>query len=93
MRTDNYNFFDRLFENELNYVIEKTRNAYESMLFRDVAKFCFFDLHAIREEYARLSNHMHRDLVIRYIEVQLILLSPITPHICEQIWKMLDEKL
>jgi len=55
-RTGEFNFFDRLFNNELNYVIEKTRNAYENMLFRDVAKFCFFDLHAVREEYNRLAT-------------------------------------
>merc|ERR1712080_732602 len=35
---------------------------------------------------------VHRDLVIRYIETQAILLAPICPHICEHIWQLLGKE-
>ena len=35
---------------------------------------------------------MHAGLVFKFIEVQLILLSPICPHICEHIWSTVLEK-
>lgn len=34
---------------------------------------------------------MNKDLIFRFIEVQALLLSPITPHISEYIWKKLGK--
>ena len=34
----------------------------------------------------------HRDLIVHYIKVQAIVLSPICPHICEHIWDLLGNK-
>lgn len=68
MRTGELNFLDKLFDNELNYIIAKTRNAYENMLFSDVARLCINDLQTLRDEYSRLPHNMHKDLLIKYIE-------------------------
>lgn len=41
----------------------------------------------IRDQYRVLTDgSMHRDLLRRYIEVQALVMVPITPHFCEHIW-------
>ncbi len=35
---------------------------------------------------------MNRDLIIRFIEIQAVLLAPITPHVSEYIWTKLLKK-
>jgi leucyl-tRNA synthetase len=60
------------------------------MLYREVVKSAFFEFQAARDRYREMSMEgMHRDLVFRFIEVQVLLLAPICPHICEHIWKLL----
>lgn len=34
---------------------------------------------------------MHKELILRFIEVQTLMLSPICPHICEYIWELLGK--
>lgn len=60
------------------------------MLYREVVKSAFFEFQAARDRYREMSSKgMHRDLVFKFIEVQVLLLSPICPHLCEHIWKLL----
>jgi leucyl-tRNA synthetase len=93
LRTGEKNFFDHMFENTLNSSIEKAKVEYERMVFREALKISFFDLNASREEYNILAGTLHRDVFLRYVEVQALILSPITPHFCEGIWELLNEAL
>lgn len=59
------------------------------MLYREVVKSSFFEFQAARDRYREMTTEgMHRDLIFRFIEVQVLLLAPICPHICEFIWKL-----
>lgn len=87
-------FADRVFENEINIAITVTDKAYNDMLFREALKTGFFDLQLAKDEY-RLScgvSGMHRDLALRFMEVQTILLTPICPHYGEQVWSSILKK-
>ncbi len=47
---------------------------------------------ASRDKYRELEMQgMHRDLVFQFIESQILILSPICPHLCEHIWQMLGK--
>ena len=46
-----------------------------------------------REATAAAGIEMHRDLVLRYIELQALLLTPIAPHWAEYIWLEVLHKL
>lgn len=35
---------------------------------------------------------MHRDVVLKFIEYQAIVMAPITPHFCEFVWQDLLKK-
>lgn len=93
LRTGEKNYFDLNFENEVNSAIERTRNAYEKMTFREALVSGFFELASKKEEYRIFAGSFHRDLYFRYLAVQLLLLSPIAPHFCEKHWELYQEAL
>ena len=75
---------------EINNTIAKSKENYENMLYREVVKSSFFEFQAARDRYREMSmNGMHRELVFRFIEVQVLMLAPICPHICEHIWRLI----
>eukprot|EP00056_Hartaetosiga_gracilis_P022489 m.30897 g.30897 ORF g.30897 m.30897 type:complete len:1042 (-) comp9675_c0_seq1:131-3256(-) len=86
---------DRVFINEINSAIVTSQEAYEGLNFRDALKYGFFNLQAARDRYRKVvtqdGSNVHRDLVMRFIEVQTVILSPICPHICEHIWKLIGK--
>jgi leucyl-tRNA synthetase len=81
-------YHDKIFENELNKIVVESCKFYESLVLREVVKRVFFTLHDLREEYFINvgAAGMRRDLVIRYLHIQLSLLYPIAPHFTEITW-------
>lgn len=85
-------FNDRVFASEMNAGIIKTDQNYEKMMFKEALKTGFFELQAVKDKYRELAiEGMHRDLVLRFIEVQTLLLAPFCPHLCEHIWTLLGK--
>ncbi|KAG9302769.1 hypothetical protein G9A89_009546 [Geosiphon pyriformis] len=82
-------FHDRVFINEVNQLIQLTEKAYEDALYRDALKYGFYELQSARDWYREVTTEelMHHDLIIWWIEVQALLLSPIAPHWAEYIWQ------
>lgn len=96
LRTGEYNFFDKVFENQMNKTVASTDKHYAGMLFREAIQCCWFGLQNTRDEYrnavANGSSHdinqkMHKDLFYRFVEVQALLITPIAPHFAEYLWK------
>lgn len=53
----------------------------------------FFEYQAIRDTYREISmGNMHKKLILKYIETQAVILSPICPHIAEHVWQLLGRK-
>lgn len=86
------NFFDLAFENEMNHLIEETYKQYELTNYKAALKSGLFDYQAARDYYREASDVMHRDLVLRYIETQVLLLAPVAPHFGEYIYRELLQK-
>lgn len=86
-------FNDKVFKSEIYLKIKEADEAYNKMLFKDALRTGFFELQAARDKYINLSvlDGINRDLILYYIEVQALLLTPICPHICEHIWSMLGK--
>lgn len=81
-------WMDRAFENAIIRLTSQTQQAYERMAFRDALKYGFFDMATIRDLYRNLAGQarMHSDCIMRWIESQAVILSPIAPHVSEYIW-------
>ncbi|CAO3660097.1 unnamed protein product [Rhizopus stolonifer] len=88
LRTGELNFFDKIFENEMNKLIGLSEAAYDATYYREVLKNGCYEFQAAKDAYQVASTEvgMHKDLIMRYIETQTLLLSPITPHWSEHVW-------
>ncbi|MBM6383972.1 MAG: leucine--tRNA ligase [Paenibacillus sp.] len=88
LRTGEFNFYDKIFENEMNKLLLATEAAYEATYYREALKYGVYEMQAAKDAYqlACTVNGMHKDLVMRYIEVQSLVLAPITPHWSEHMW-------
>lgn len=95
LRTGELNFYDRVFENELNKLVRLTDEAYAGTNYREALKYGVFEFQAARDHYqqACLEVGMHKDLVLRYIEMQTLTLAPICPHWSEHVWRDLLKKV
>ncbi len=88
------NFHDDVFANEMNKLCHATAAAYDRLLFREALRNGFFEMQRSRDKYRELcgSQGMRRDLVLRFIEWQAVVISPICPHVAEKIWTLLGKK-
>jgi leucyl-tRNA synthetase len=63
------------------------------ILFCFVFNIGFFEFQNARDHYRKRVGHAyHRDLILRFIEVQALLILPIGPHFAEHIWKLLKKE-
>ncbi len=90
LRTGDYNFFDTAFDNEMNQLIDETFAHYKATHYKLALKSGFFDYHYARDYYREVSalyGGMHRDLVAKYIETLALMLSPVTPHFADYLYR------
>jgi len=86
-------FSDRVFISEMNRGVKEAEQAYDKMLFKEALRVGFFSFQASRDKYREVEiTGMRVDLVLRFIEQQTLLLSPICPHITEHIWTLLGKE-
>eukprot|EP01083_Nonionella_stella_P174936 607774_1 len=83
-------FWDKVFDNEIRKAVAESKNAYDNMQFRVALNRGFYNLSAARNNYitACEGEGLHKDLVDRYMETLLLILSPICPHWTEHIWAL-----
>lgn len=83
-------FMDRAFANDMDRLVQKTAENYDAMMWREGMLTGFWELQLLRDAYrdwcTKTGNVMHGDLVRRFIEIQTVLIAPITPHFCEAMW-------
>lgn len=82
-------FEDKVFTNLMDDLIIKTDVNYENLMFKEALKTGFFEYQDARDKYRELClrSGMHRKLLLRFIESQAILLTPICPHTSEYIYR------
>lgn len=84
-------FYDSVLESRVNAAITATREKYEGMLFRDAVQIAFYGLRNARDSYRDACEKsglgLNADVVRRYVEVQMALMAPITPHFCDYVWR------
>lgn len=85
-------FHDKVFESEINLKVQETSENYSKMLYKEALRTGFYELQTARDKYLQLSPMVNLDLIKKYIKIQIILLSPICPHVCEYIWGDLLKK-
>lgn len=72
---ENFTYHDRIFDNDLNRLINACEEAYENLMFREAVKAGFYDLQAARDRYRDITaagDGMNWQLLQRFIQVRVI---------------------
>jgi leucyl-tRNA synthetase len=87
-------FLDRVFENQMNQCINESFAMFKSMQFHEAMRAGFWNLRAARDEYRANCGQqgMKVDLLFRYIESFLIVVSPVLPHFSQHCWELIGKQ-
>ena len=83
-------FYDKVFTNDIDNAIQQTEMHYNKTMYREALKSGFYEFQSSRDRYRELASAgagMHRDLILKYIRTQMVLLSPVCPHISDYVWR------
>ncbi|MBI4149972.1 leucine--tRNA ligase, partial [Candidatus Woesearchaeota archaeon] len=77
----------------LHEIVRDATRLMEETMFRSAIQKIFFDTqHAMRWYLRRTNNNPNKKIINSLIEAQLIMLSPFTPHLCEETWEAIGKK-
>ena len=88
LRTGLRNYHDTVFEQEVNDLINITQSHYEATNYKDALKYGFYELQSARDWYREVTSDvgMHKDLVLYWIRIAALAVTPVAPHFAEHIW-------
>ncbi|KAG8939085.1 cytosolic leucyl tRNA synthetase [Tulasnella sp. 419] len=83
--------YDRIFENEINDLINQTKAAYEATNYKEALRTGFYEMQTSRDWYREVTADvgMHAGLVKYWIRTSALLVLPIAPHFAEHLWSTL----
>jgi len=88
-------FDDKVFDSLINLAIVETDKHYEKTNFREALRTGFFSMQTARDNYkvavGGTHANMNKQLTLKFIEVQALLIAPICPHFSQYIWKLLGK--
>jgi leucyl-tRNA synthetase len=82
-------YIDRWFESVVHSAMVDIARAYSEMNFRTAIQRGFFDLQRHLRWYLRRCGEPNKEVITEFIEIQTKILTPIVPHVCEEIWEEL----
>ena len=89
-------FMDRIFLNEISFLSGCAKEKFESMCYRDGLQKAWFEPLIVRDLYRdwslRCGIPMRLDILLKFIEVLAINMSPIIPHWSENIWGLMNRE-
>ncbi|KAJ6478559.1 hypothetical protein C8R47DRAFT_1138813 [Mycena vitilis] len=82
-------YHDLVFEQEINELINITQGHYVATNYKDALKYGFYELQTARDWYREVTSDvgMHNELVMYWIRVAALLITPIAPHFAEHLWR------
>ena len=86
---------DAYIENKINECINNTKESYECLNFRSGVQTALFEsTNALRWYLRRVGDIKYANMKTLHESIKKItlMLAPITPHLCEELWSMLGEK-
>ena len=80
------NKIDRYALSKLQEIISEATEGLEEFQTRKAGLNGFFELNSLINRYRERSQELNTEVINELIENQVKLMSPFTPHICEEIW-------
>ena len=80
-----------MFDNNINYLIEQAKEAYERMKYKDVLKYAFYEMINSKDEYILFNgddyNKLNPTLMVRFLKTFFVMIEPIIPHWTEYMYR------
>jgi leucyl-tRNA synthetase len=90
-KAESLNYFDRIFNNNINYLVQMTKTAYESMRYKDVLKYGFYEMINSKDEYILYYeddySKLNPTVMVKFFRAIFILMNPIAPHWTEYMYR------
>jgi leucyl-tRNA synthetase len=90
-------FMEKAFNNELNYLIEMTKQDFLSLNYREGLHHCWYEMLINRDIYRewilKQNKSYNSALILRFIHSLTLMMAPITPHWCEMIFEKVQNHL
>ena len=84
------NLFDKIFDNNINYLIKEAKKSYEEMKYKNVLKYAFYEMINIKDQYILYNledySKLNPTLMIKYLKSFFIINNPIIPHFTEYMY-------
>ncbi len=80
------NRLDRYALSKLQKIIREATEGLEEFQTRKAGLNAFFELNSLINQYRNRSTELNTEIVNELVETQIKLMSPFTPHICEELW-------
>jgi len=91
VRKGEKHFVDRVFESTIRSLVVQTKERYEGMYFKEGLQYGWFSFQSAQHTYQTETDNMdlgmHEDVLMEFIESQVLMLAPICPHTMEYIWR------
>ena len=85
------NLFDKIFDNNINYLIKQSEEAYETMKYKNVLKSALYEMINVKDEYILFNaddyTKLNPTLMVKFLKTFFILNNPIIPHFTEYMYK------
>ena len=82
--------FDKIFDNNINYLISQATQAYEEMKYKNVLKYAFYEMINAKDQYILFNaddyTKLNPTLMVRFLKIFFILNNPIIPHFSEYMY-------
>jgi len=84
------NLFDKIFDNNINYLIRESKKNYEEMKYKNVLKFAFYEMINIKDQYILYNtddySKLNPTLMVKFLKTFFIINNPIIPHFTEYMY-------
>ena len=82
--------FDKIFDNNINYLISQATQAYEEMKYKNVLKYAFYEMINAKDQYILFNQDdytkLNPTLMVHFLKTFFILNNPIIPHFSEYMY-------
>ena len=82
--------FDKIFDNNINYLITQAKQSYDEMKYKNVLKFAFYEMINAKDQYILFNaddyTKLNPTLMVRFLKTFFIINNPIIPHFTEYMY-------
>jgi len=82
--------FDKIFYNNINYLIRESKENYEKMKYKNVLKYAFYEMINSKDQYILYNaddyTKLNPTLMVKFLKTFFIINNPIIPHFTEYMY-------